>query len=136
MEDNINISERMNELVEFLNISKNDLANKLGYKRAQSIYDMANGKSKPSFDFFHKILNSEYSEIINIEYLISGKGKIFKTKEVEHIEFENVYNEYGNLEIKKINGKFIININGYNKNGQEISETLYNLLKKELKHKT
>lgn len=54
---------------------------------------------------------------------------------LEHIEFENVYNEYGHLEIKKDSGKFIINVNGYNENGEEISEELYNLLKKELKHK-
>jgi transcriptional regulator with XRE-family HTH domain len=84
------ISERINELVNFLGISKNDFAKTLGYKRSQAIYDMAKGKAKPSFDFFEKLLNSEYSEKINLEYLISGKGEIAKTKYSEKSNILNV----------------------------------------------
>lgn len=50
----------------------------------------------------------------------------------EHIKFEQVFNEYGNLEIKRVKGKYYVYVNGYNANGQQISNLLYNLLKKEL----
>lgn len=71
---NTNISERLSQIVEILNVSVNDFGKNLGYKRSQSVYDMINGKSKPSFDFFEKFLNSEYSEIINLKWLITGNG--------------------------------------------------------------
>lgn len=85
MQKNTEISERINQLIDYVGDSKNEFAKKLGYERSQSIYDISNGKSKPSFDFFEKLLNSEYSEIINIEYLISGIGNIEKTKSAEKV---------------------------------------------------
>lgn len=90
MQKNTEISERINQLIDYVGDSKNEFAKKLGYERSQSIYDISNGKSKPSFDFFEKLLNSEYSEIINIEYLISGIGNIEKTKSAEKVNKKNV----------------------------------------------
>ena len=89
MDKNTEISERIIELVDFLNITKNDLAVNLGYNRSQAIYDMANGKAKPSFDFFSRLLNSEYSELINVEYLITGKGQLAKTKSTKNLTLLN-----------------------------------------------
>ena len=80
MEKNAEISERIIKVLDYIGVTKNDFAKKLGYERSQAIYDMVNGKSKPSFDFFERILNSEYSELINIEYILTGNGEIFKTK--------------------------------------------------------
>lgn len=84
MQNNTEISERFNEIFDFLNVTKNDFAKSLNYNRSQAIYDISNGKAKPSFDFFEKLLNSEYSEIIDIYYLITGKGQIDKTKSLKN----------------------------------------------------
>ncbi|OWP87883.1 hypothetical protein BWK60_01435 [Flavobacterium covae] len=67
-------------MIDFLGVTKNEFAQKMGYNRSQAIYDITNGKSKPSYDFFDKLLNSEYSEFINIDSLITGKGEFVKTK--------------------------------------------------------
>lgn len=89
MQKNTDFSERIMQVIDFVGDTKNEFAKKLGYERSQSIYDIVNGKSKPSFDFFEKLLNSEYSEIVNIEYIISGKGNLDKTKSKENLIKEN-----------------------------------------------
>ncbi|OWP83021.1 hypothetical protein BWK59_12750 [Flavobacterium davisii] len=78
---NTNISERISLMIDLLGVTKNEFAQKMGYNRSQAIYDITNGKSKPSYDFFDKLLNSEYSEFINIDSLITGKGEFIKTKD-------------------------------------------------------
>lgn len=75
------IIERISEMIDFLHLKPNSFAKKLGYPRAQTIYDILNGKSLPSYDFFKRLLNTEYSEIINLEWLIIGKGEMEKKKE-------------------------------------------------------
>lgn len=77
MKENTEISERIKQMLEALHITKNAFAQIIGYKRSQVLYDILNNKAKPSFDFFYKFVNSEYSEIINIEWLIAGKGEMF-----------------------------------------------------------
>ena len=73
---NTDISERISQLLINQEVSKNEFAKKLGYNRSQSIYDIINGKAKPSYDFFQKLYNSEYSEIINPIWLLTGKGNM------------------------------------------------------------
>lgn len=58
-----------------LDLNANSFAKALGYDRSQAVYDMLNGKAAPSFDFFSKVLNSEYSDKINIQWIIDGKGE-------------------------------------------------------------
>jgi len=82
-------SAKISEILEVLNVKPNAFAVKLGYPRSQTIYDILNGKSLPSFDFFYRILSSEYSEIINIEYIISGKGKALKQKAEKTTDKDN-----------------------------------------------
>lgn len=72
---NTEIPERLKSLLVILELNANSFAKALGYERSQAVYDMLNGKAAPSFDFFSKILNSEYSDKINIQWIIDGKGE-------------------------------------------------------------
>ena len=92
MDKNTEISERIIEMIDFLGVTKNDFAKNLHYNRSQAIYDITNGKAKPSFDFFEKLLNSEYSELINVEYLITGIGFLSKTKSEKNVTVLNSNN--------------------------------------------
>lgn len=73
---NTEISARVTEMIEFLQETPNSFAKSLGYKRAQTLYDIISGKSAPSYDFFNKVANAEISAHINIKWLITGKGNI------------------------------------------------------------
>jgi len=77
MENNTTISERISQLIDCLGVNPNSFAKKLGYDRSQALYDIINGKSKPSFDFFQKLYSSEYSELVNMNWLVTGKGEKF-----------------------------------------------------------
>ena len=77
---NTEISERVSKLIEALGIKPNAFALALGYNRSQTIYDIVNGKSAPSFDFFNKLAMSEYSEVLNIDWVLTGRGEILLTK--------------------------------------------------------
>ena len=79
---NTDISARIAEILDYINESKNSFALKLGYERAQTVYDIINGKSAPSYDFFKKFQFSEYSEIINIDWLLTGRGSMLKSEGV------------------------------------------------------
>jgi len=92
MGKNTEISERIKKLIEFWGINRNSFAKSLGYERSQAVYDIMNGKAKPSFDFFDRLLNSEYSDKVNIDWLISGKGEMIKKKSVKIEESSNFAN--------------------------------------------
>ena len=72
------ISERILQAIDYLDISPNKFGEILGYERSQTVYDIINKKSRPSFDFFFKFINSEFSEIISVEWLVAGKGEMRK----------------------------------------------------------
>lgn len=73
------ISERFSKMLEFLELRPAQFAKQLGYERAQTIYDIKNGTTNPSADFFMRFINAGYSERINIEWLIAGKGEMKTT---------------------------------------------------------
>lgn len=81
-EKNTNISERITELIEYLGLTRNSFAVKLGYGRSQTVYDISIGKVAPSYDFFYRLVNTDISERISIEWLITGKGSISKPKPI------------------------------------------------------
>ena len=87
---NTEISERISKLIEALGIKPNAFALALGYNRSQTIYDIVKGKSAPSFDFFNKLAMSEYSEILNMEWVLTGRGEILLSKTPEKPYKENV----------------------------------------------
>lgn len=76
------ISERISQVIDYLGVNNTDFSKKLGYQRSQTIHDITNSKSAPSFDFFNKFMNSEYSDLINIHWLITGKGGMVVDKSV------------------------------------------------------
>ncbi len=78
-EKNSEISERISKVIDFQGGNKNKFAKILGYERSQSIYDIVNGKSAPSFDFFNRFFNSEISDKYNADWLFTGKGEMLKT---------------------------------------------------------
>ena len=87
---NTEISERISKLIEALGIKPNAFALALGYNRSQTIYDIVNGKSAPSFDFFNKLAMSEYSEILNMDWVLTGRGEILLSKTPEFGNNSNV----------------------------------------------
>lgn len=86
---NTEISERISKLIEALGIKPNAFALTLGYNRSQTIYDIVNGKSAPSFDFFNKLAMSEYSEILNMDWVLTGRGEILLTKTPKNVLKQN-----------------------------------------------
>lgn len=75
---NAEISARIAGMIEILHETPNSFAKKLGYSRSQTIYDILNGKSAPSYDFFNKVFSTEYSEVISAEWLLTGNGTMLK----------------------------------------------------------
>lgn len=75
---NAGISERILQIIENENINRNVFAQKLGYLRSQTVYDIINGKCMPSYEFFLKFIHSEFSEKYCIKWLISGEGEMLK----------------------------------------------------------
>ena len=75
------ISARIMKIIDYLGETPNSFATKLGYSRAQTIYDIQNMKSAPSCDFFQKFSNAEYSAIINMDWLLTGKEPMLRADE-------------------------------------------------------
>ena len=76
---NAEISARVAEFLEKIEVTPNNFANKLGYPRSQTVYDIINGKSAPSYDFFRRLAMSEFSETCNLDWLLTGRGEMLKT---------------------------------------------------------
>ncbi len=68
----------ISQIIEYLGVSRNDFAKTLGYSRSQSIYDIASGKSRPSFDFFERFFKSEFRNIFNPIWMFTGEGEMLK----------------------------------------------------------
>lgn len=75
------ISERIAKILQYTGDTRNGFAIKLGYERAQTIYDIMNMKSAPSYDFFRRFSISEYSDIIDLKWLLSGEGDMLRNNE-------------------------------------------------------
>lgn len=107
MKENTTLSERLVQVIDYLGTNKNNFGRVLGYERSQIIYDLIDAKKKndkpilPSFEFFEKFLNSEYSETISVDWLITGKGEMLKKKQDSDV-LEDVSVEYGVNRIDKM----------------------------------
>ena len=72
------ISDRVKMIIENEKVTINKFSQNLGYDRSQTIHDIINSKSNPSYDFFYKFAKSEYSEIYDLYWLITGEGSMHK----------------------------------------------------------
>ena len=75
---NAEISARIAEILQYTGDTRNGFAVKLGYERAQTVYDVMNMKSAPSYDFFRRFSTSEYSDTIDLKWLLSGEGSMLR----------------------------------------------------------
>ena len=126
-EKNAGISARLTQAIEYLGETANSFALKLGYSRAQTIYDIQKMKSAPSFDFFQRFSNAGYSAIINLDWLLSGKGEMLCKHPVPTINREFVGAPYYNVDFiggfdimmndQTTNPDYYINYPPYNKEG-------------------
>lgn len=72
------MNKRLTQFLSAENISQSQLADILGVARA-SISHIVAGRNKPGFDFIESMMNHFPS--LNIEWLILGKGKMYRTSE-------------------------------------------------------
>lgn len=79
------ISDRVRIMVENERITPNKFSQKLGYERSQTIHDIINSKSNPSYDFFFKFVNSEFSEIYDLYWLITGEGEMLRDERPQSV---------------------------------------------------
>lgn len=91
------ISETIRNLIDSTGNNPNSFAKKLGYERSQAIYDIINGKAQPSYDFFRRLKNSEYSEF-SIDKLLSGKNSVETKKEVSIVSEAPITFKYAKKE--------------------------------------
>jgi transcriptional regulator with XRE-family HTH domain len=73
------ISERVKIIVDNESVTIAKFSQNLGYERSQTIHDIVNGKSNPSYDFFYKFVKSEYSATYDLYWLITGEGSMYRT---------------------------------------------------------
>lgn len=79
---NAEISARIAEILKYTGDTRNSFAVKLGYERAQTVYDIINMKSAPSYDFFRRFSISEYSDMIDLKWLLSGNGSMLHNSNI------------------------------------------------------
>lgn len=122
MKKNTGMSERILQILKSQGIKPNKFAQKLGYNRSQTIYDVINGVVNPSYDFFEKFSNSEYSKIFNTDWLLTGKGEMLNSSK-NNIETQLTM-KYNNKGVPYYDVDFL---GGYNfmENDQIIKPTFY-----------
>lgn len=121
MAKNTEISDRISKIIEHYGINNNIFAKKLGYTRSQTVYDIINMKSAPSYDFFKKFVNSEFSDTVNVEWLLAGKGEMIKeSKEDAESKASAIYqliDQYYNI-VMEHNRKLEHEVEEFKKNQQ------------------
>ena len=104
------ISARITQVITFLGETPNSFATKLGYPRAQTIYDIQKMKSAPSYDFFQRFSTAGFSAIIDLDWLLTGNGTMLKEEQkkeevsintVDASCIYNMYKDYKNMQEKK-----------------------------------
>ncbi len=74
-----------NRLQQFLtaeNISQSAFADTIGVARASVSHILA-GRNKPGFDFIESL--SKHYPTVNLEWLITGKGKMYKGEQIKEL---------------------------------------------------
>ncbi len=74
------MNNRFSQFLAAENISQSQFAERLGVTRA-SVSHIVSGRNKPGNDFILSLMNA-YPDL-NIEWILAGKGKMYKTKSIE-----------------------------------------------------
>lgn len=126
------ISARITKVIDYLGETANSFATKLGYQRAQTIYDIQKMKSAPSYDFFQRFTIAGYSVIINLDWLLTGEGNMLRTESEKEEKLPSVNQTYegapyfnvdfiGGFDLivndQTVNPDFYINYPPYNQEG-------------------
>lgn len=90
------MKERLKEILEYYNLNSSRLAERLGVQRSGISHIMA-GRNKPGYDFIKGILNL-FPEI-DANWLITGKGSMFKEESQEERSDESKIKEQDNANL-------------------------------------
>ena len=74
------MNKRLQQFISAENISQSQFAEKIGVAKASVSHILA-GRNKPGFEFIEGI--SQAFPDLNIEWLISGRGRMYKSRERE-----------------------------------------------------
>ena len=72
------MKDRLSKIISAEGLTPSTLADEIGVQRS-GISHILSGRNYPSFDFMQKLL--ERFPKLNIEWLISGKGSMYKSNE-------------------------------------------------------
>ena len=89
------MNTRLQQFLAAENISQSQFADVIGVARASVSHILA-GRNKPGFDFIESMMRHYPS--LNIEWLIAGAGKMYKTKEApqRRPDDDDLFPEYEN----------------------------------------
>ena len=77
------MEERLELLLKTLNLSPAQFADEIGLKRS-GIYHIMKGRNKPGMEFFIRVLE-RYPDI-SIDWLLTGKGAMKKSRQLSMVE--------------------------------------------------
>lgn len=86
------MNKRLQQFITAENLSQSQFADKINVARASVSHILA-GRNKPGFDFVEKMAKA--FPALNIEWLITGKGKIYKTASAEPQQVPSTSSDYG-----------------------------------------
>jgi transcriptional regulator with XRE-family HTH domain len=81
------MKERLNAILKHFKINASQFADEIGVQRA-SVSHVLSERNKPGFDFIQRILDTYPS--ISADWLITGKGEMLKSKNVEQFLFSEM----------------------------------------------
>jgi transcriptional regulator with XRE-family HTH domain len=81
------MKERLNAILKHFKINASQFADEIGVQRA-SVSHVLSERNKPGFDFIQRILDTYPS--ISADWLITGKGEMLKSKNVEQYLFSEM----------------------------------------------
>lgn len=77
----MNASDRLNNLLNYLNINAKSFSEELGYNRPQVVYDIIKGKTKGISESIANKITSVFPEVSKI-WLLTGEGNMLKNETV------------------------------------------------------
>lgn len=90
MNDQIDYSFIINEVIKKLNITPYEMANRLGYKSPATIYHVKDGRNKISESLAERIVQAYPA--VNYNFLITGEGSVLLNSDTEKKNQMNLLN--------------------------------------------